>query len=214
MEHAAAAAILGRRTRITADEQRELAALVESDPDARVRSVALGALVHAAPRRSAAARLAVAARDPDRNVRRHAAELAPALGAAARRVSARAARRRRAPRCRSRGVRARRAPERDPRVICGARVADDDCTRRCARARSRGRRARARSAIPAALPVVLAACDDKPAVRRRAVLALAAVRRRRGGSTPAPALEDRDWQTRTSRRRTSGALRSSARTVP
>ena len=81
MERAAAAAILGRRTRITADEQRDLAALVESDPDARVRSVALGALVHAAPRRTAARAWRVAARDTDRNVRRRVAELAPALGA-------------------------------------------------------------------------------------------------------------------------------------
>src|SRR5438045_889613 len=79
LERAAAAATLGRRNRITADEQRELVALVESDPDARVRSVALGALVHAAPRRSAARAWRVAAGDHDQTVRRRAAELAPAL---------------------------------------------------------------------------------------------------------------------------------------
>src|SRR5882762_4608431 len=79
LERAAAAAIRGRRTRISATEQSELAALVESDPDPRVRSVALGALVHSAPRRTAARAWRIAAHDLDRNVRRRAAELAPRL---------------------------------------------------------------------------------------------------------------------------------------
>ena len=44
-------------------------------------------------------------------------------------------------------------------------------TRSCAKPRSPRS---ARSAIPTGLPAVLAGCDDKPAIRRRAVLALAA----------------------------------------
>src|SRR5450432_1245615 len=83
MERAAAAAILGRRSRVTAGEQRDLELLVETDTDARVRSVALGALVHAAPRRRAAVAWRVATTDADAGVRRRAAELAPALGATA-----------------------------------------------------------------------------------------------------------------------------------
>ena len=50
---------------------------------------------------------------------------------------------------------------------------------------------------PTALPAVLSACDDKPAVRRRAVLALAAFEGKEVEARLRKALEDRDWQTRT-----------------
>jgi len=43
---------------------------------------------------------------------------------------------------------------------------------------------------------VLAACDDKPAVRRRAVLALAAFDGPEVEERLRRALEDRDWQVR------------------
>ena len=49
---------------------------------------------------------------------------------------------------------------------------------------------------PSALPVVLAACDDKPAVRRRAVLALAAFDGEEVEARLRLALTDRDWQVR------------------
>jgi HEAT repeat protein len=49
---------------------------------------------------------------------------------------------------------------------------------------------------PSALPMVLIACDDKPAVRRRAVLALAAFDGEAVEARLRQALEDRDWQTR------------------
>ena len=45
LQRAAAAAILGRQARLTPDDRRELEQLVASDPDARVRMVALGAMV-------------------------------------------------------------------------------------------------------------------------------------------------------------------------
>jgi HEAT repeat protein len=196
LERAASAAMLGRRTRITDDEQRELAVLVESDPDARVRSVALGALVHAAPRRSAARAWRVAARDHDQNVRRRAAELAPALhgDASARTLLALLAD--------DESLVAEAAafalgehPGATPRVISAlgraATTHDDALVREAAVA--------ALGAIgdPSSLPVVLAACDDKPAVRRRAVLSLAAFEGRQVDERLTQALEDRDWQTRT-----------------
>ncbi len=195
LERAANAAILGRRSGITEVDRRELETLATSDPDPRVRAVALGALVHAAPRRRAAGAWRAAARDPDANVRRRAAELAPALG---RDASAR--------------VLLALLADRDPlvaeaaafalgehpvattRVVAAlgnaARTHDDALVREAAVA--------ALGAIgdPVALPFVLAACDDKPAVRRRAVLALAAFDGEQVESRLRQALEDRDWQTR------------------
>jgi HEAT repeat protein len=46
------------------------------------------------------------------------------------------------------------------------------------------------------LAVVLRACDDKPAIRRRAVLALAAFDDPAVEARLRHALEDRDWQVR------------------
>ena len=46
------------------------------------------------------------------------------------------------------------------------------------------------------LPSILAACEDKPAVRRRAVLALAPFEGEAVDAALAKALEDRDWQVR------------------
>jgi HEAT repeat protein len=46
------------------------------------------------------------------------------------------------------------------------------------------------------LETVLAACRDKPAIRRRAVLALAAFEGPEVDDALRAALEDRDWQTR------------------
>ena len=196
MDRAAAAATLGHRSHLTAAEQRELRQLVESDPDARVRSIALAALVHAAPRRSAARAWRVAAEDHDPNLRRRAAELAPALhGDASVRVLlslladdaplvAEAA-----------AFALGEHPNATPRMISAlSRAAtehDDALVREAAVA--------ALGAIgdPSALPAVLMACDDKPAVRRRAVLALAAFEGNQVEARLRQALEDRDWQTRT-----------------
>jgi HEAT repeat protein len=49
---------------------------------------------------------------------------------------------------------------------------------------------------PSGLPAVLAACRDKPAVRRRAVLALAPFDGAEVEEALHAALEDRDWQVR------------------
>lgn len=49
---------------------------------------------------------------------------------------------------------------------------------------------------PRGLPAILAACNDKPAVRRRAVLALAPFEGEEVEAMLAKALEDSDWQVR------------------
>lgn len=49
---------------------------------------------------------------------------------------------------------------------------------------------------PRGLPAVLAACTDKPAVRRRAILALAPFEGPEVEAALRSALEDRDWQVR------------------
>src|SRR5438105_422941 len=49
---------------------------------------------------------------------------------------------------------------------------------------------------PATLPAVLGACDDKPAIRRRAVLALAAFEGDGVEARLHAALQDPDWQVR------------------
>ncbi|MFT6813241.1 MAG: HEAT repeat protein [Gammaproteobacteria bacterium] len=49
---------------------------------------------------------------------------------------------------------------------------------------------------PAAVDVIIAACSDKPAVRRRAVLALAPFEGANVEAAIEQALEDRDWQVR------------------
>jgi len=49
---------------------------------------------------------------------------------------------------------------------------------------------------PAGLEAVLAACGDKPAIRRRAVLALAAFDGPQVDEALQAALADKDWQTR------------------
>ena len=97
----------------------------------------------------------------------------------------------RPPRSRSASTRApARARDRALAEVGDARTT----TRSCAKPRSPRS---VRSVTRGALPVVLAACDDKPAVRRRAVLALAAFDGPRGGSAAAAARStDRDWQVR------------------
>ncbi len=195
VERAARAGSLGH-TRLAPEQRRELAAAVESDPDARVRAVALGALVRSGPRRAAASAWRAAASDRDASVRRRAAELAPALGVE---------------------VPARRLVELladdDPLVAEAAAFALGEHPRagragdrrpaprrldphRPARARGRRRRARAPGATRARATSCSAACDDKPAVRRRAVLALAAFDGPEVEERLRRALEDRDWQVR------------------
>jgi HEAT repeat protein len=194
VERAAEVGSLGH-SRTTPEQRRELAAAAESDPDPRVRAIALGALVRAAPRRSAASAWRTAARDRDASVRRRAAELAPALGAE---VSVR---------CllellvddvplvaEAAAFALGEHPRAGTQAIAGlgraASTHADPLVREAAVAALGAR------GDPSSRAVVLAACDDKPAVRRRAVLALAAFDGPEVEERLRNALDDRDWQVR------------------
>jgi HEAT repeat protein len=166
------------------------------DDDARVRAAALGALTRVAPDGAVDA-WERARTDPAPAVRRRAAELAPVLGT--------------------------RVPVRpllelldDPDVTVieaaawavgelGDRAQAADALPALTRTALEHRDALAREAAVAALgalgdraalPAILAACHDKPAVRRRAVLALAPFEGPEVEAALDAALDDRDWQVR------------------
>ena len=176
-------------------DAHQLAAHALDDHDPRVRALAIAALVHTAPRRVSAPVWRRAARDADARVRRRSAEVAPKLG--------------RASAC----------------AVLIELLADDDAWVAEAAAYAIGEHPRpSRAAItslvraatthpdplvreaavaglgaqgdPATLPAVLAACDDKPAIRRRAVLALAAFEGDDVEARLQAALQDPDWQVR------------------
>jgi HEAT repeat protein len=193
---AAAAAGAGRADRPGRSEIAQLVLLSTDDPDPRVRSAALGAIVRGAGRTSAERVWRRAATDADPSVRRRAAELAPgvtvrlgpllalltdpewsvveaaawAVGEIAWSVTNR-----------------RRAV----RALVGLATGHDDPLVREAAVAALG-------AIgdPAALPAVLTATRDRPAVRRRAVLALAPFEGPEVDAALEAALTDPDWQVR------------------
>ncbi len=165
------------------------------DPDPGVRATALGALARSGA--LTADDLASAAIDPDPGVRRRAAGVAAS------------------PAAREAGVRVALVPllrDADASVVevaawaCGevtppepgtvetltslATAHDDALVREAAVA------ALGALGDPAGLPAILAATADKPAVRRRAVLALAPFDGPDVDAALARAREDRDWQVR------------------
>jgi HEAT repeat protein len=190
---AAGAAALGHHPPLSPRAAALLAGLVVEDDDPRVRAAALGALVRVgAP--GAGASWEEAARDPVAAVRRRVAELAPALGATAERVlvgllgdadgsvaeSAAA------------GL-GEVASEGSPAVadLADAATRHDDALVREAAVAALGA-----VGDPSGLPAVLAACGDRPTVRRRAVLALAAFTGPDVETALRRAASDRDWQVR------------------
>jgi len=182
-ELSARVAALGHAGRLTGDDLETVRAATH-DPAPTVRAVAVAALVRAAPVRVAAPAWVSATGDPDPAVRRRAAELAPALAAR------------------------RRGPEPTTTAALVILLVDPDVTvveAALAAAATGHSDALAREAAvaalgalgdPAGLDAVLAACHDKPAVRRRAVLALAPFTGPAVDAALAAALEDRDWQVR------------------
>lgn len=178
--------------------ERDVDALVAGaldDPDPSVRAVALAALVRSAPRRVSAPIWRRAAHDADAKVRRRAAEVAPKLGRAG-----------------ASAVLVELLHDTDvwvaeaaayalgehPRVsgaaltaLVGAATTHTDPLVREAAVAALGARG-----DPATLPSVLAACSDKPAIRRRAVLALAAFEGAEVEAQLQAALTDTDWQVR------------------
>jgi hypothetical protein len=193
-ERAARAASLGHTTRVTAADRRELTSLC-ADPDGRVRAIALAALVRVGPRRDATTTWRTSAQDPDASVRRRAAEVAPGLGAAVPvralltllgdddALVAEAA-------AFALGEHPRAGPQASAGLARAATDHGDPLVREAAVA-ALGARGDAGT-----LSVVLRACDDKPAVRRRAVLALAAFEGPEVEERLQRALTDRDWQVR------------------
>jgi HEAT repeat protein len=197
---AADAASLGQRDDLSTEEADGLARSVVDDPDPRVRAAALAALVRAAPQ-SASTPWHVAAIDGSPAVRRRAADVAPLLA--------------------GRSSRAPLAPalivllgDREVTVVeaaawalgeLGATAVEAGAVRALAHTVTEHDDPLAREAAVAALgalgdpdglPAILTAGSDKPAVRRRAVLALAPFRGDEVDAALQHALEDRDWQVR------------------
>jgi len=195
IDRAADAAALGLRERLPPGASAELERSAQHDTDARVRAAALGALARAGGRRRATAAWRRALADPAAGVRRRAAELAPGIAAPARPLVA-------------------LLGDTDVTVIEAAawslgELGSSAVRAGAVRALSEVARAHedplAREAAvaslgalgdPAGLSAVLAACGDKPAVRRRAVLALAPFDSPEVDAALRAALDDRDWQVR------------------
>ena len=195
---AAELAALGHRGSLSPVElDRIVGAMADDDP--RVRVAALGALARAEAD-EADALWHRALRDPSPAVRRRAAELTPGLGPA--------------------DLAARVSPlltlldDRDVTVVEAAAWATgelgdvaighgaiDALTNVVQHHRDALAREAAVAALGAlgdrdALPAILSACGDKPAVRRRAVLALAPFDGPEVDAAIDVALSDRDWQVR------------------
>jgi HEAT repeat protein len=160
-----------------------------------VRAVALAALVRTAPTRVSGPVWRAGAHDPDPRVRRRAAEVAPKLGRAAHSsvlvellrdddawVAEAAAfaigEQPRPSRAAIAALVETASTHADPLVRESAVAALGACGR------------------PETLATVLAACDDKPAIRRRAVLALAAFEGEAVETRLRAARFDSDWQVR------------------
>jgi HEAT repeat protein len=172
-----------------------LVARATGDPSPGVRAVAVAALVRTASRRVSAPIWRRTAHDQDARVRLRSAEVAPKLGRAATCAVlvelladddawvAEAA-------AYAIGEHPRPSRSAITSLVRAARTHADPLVREAAVA------ALGAQGDPAGLSAVLAACDDKPAIRRRAVLALAAFEGDEVEARLRAALEDTDWQVR------------------
>jgi HEAT repeat protein len=200
VDRAARFASLGHQERVPDDDVALAGVAVTDDPDPRVRAAALGALVRAGHAGQAMRAWAVAVTDADPAVRRRAADLGPAAAqwepdAVGRALVA-------------------ALGDTDVTVVeavawalgeLGTVAVDAGAVEALAAVTTEHRDPIAREAAvaalgalgdPAGLPAVLAACDDRPAVRRRAVLALAPFEGDDVDAALARALTDKDWQVR------------------
>lgn len=197
VERAAAAAATGLRLPVPAGTPDALVRLVDDDVDPRVRAAALGALARLPdPPPSAWAR---AAADPDPSVRRRAADVAPGFADAAAEIAGGLVALLDDREVAVAETAAWALGELGPVAVAAGAVA------RLAEAAEGHTDALVREAAVAALgalgdnaglEAVLAACQDKPAIRRRAVLALAAFDGPEVDAALQAALDDKDWQTR------------------
>jgi HEAT repeat protein len=200
-ERAADAASQGLGRRLDTNGTRALLVTVESDPDARVRAAALAALVRRAPKASARTAWQHATHDDDASVRLRAVELAPLLVTASTRATLTA---------RVLVLLADHAPlvaEAAAFALgeLSAHAANADVVDALARVTTGHADPLVREAAVAALgsigderalAAVLSATRDRPAIRRRAVLALAAFDGPDVEAAIARALTDSDWQVR------------------
>jgi hypothetical protein len=206
VERAAAAAAAGLHRPVPAEAAAALAALVSDDPDGRVRAAALGGLARLPdPPPDPWLR---AAGDADAAVRRRAADLAPAFaGLADRRSSATppVAQERRVAEVLIRLLGDGDAAVAEAAAWALGEVGDGGAVPHLAEAATGHRDPLVREAAvaalgalgdPGGLDAVLAGCADKPAIRRRAVLALAAFEGPAVDAALQAALTDNDWQTR------------------
>jgi HEAT repeat protein len=178
----------------TAADGDELVAATHDD-DPRVRAVALAGVVRRLPRARSVPLWHAATIDPDPRVRLRAAQLAPALGRSASSAAllalladddawvAEAA-------AYAIGEHPRPARGAIDALVATAAANDDALVREAAVA------ALGAQGEPSTLPTILRACDDKPAIRRRAVIALAAFTGAEVEARLQLALTDPDWQVR------------------
>ncbi len=201
IHRAAAAAALGQRRRLSAAESDALRDAVAHDPDERVRGAAVAALARAGASRRATDAWYRATGDEHASVRRRAAEVAPLLAGRARgaaivsplvalladgEVTVVDAAAWALGELGTEAVRDGAVPA----LVAVATTHDDLLGREAAVA------ALGALGDPDGLPAILAACRDKPTVRRRAVLALAPFDGPEVTAALERALQDRDWQVR------------------
>jgi HEAT repeat protein len=195
---AAELASLGHQGPLDRAETARAVRALGNDPDARVRAAALGALVRGGPPDAVRDAWQTGTGDPEPAVRRRAAELAPSAAPAHDTVPALAA----------------LLGDRDVTVVEAAawalgELGPSACragavpalarvveTHRDPLAREAAVAALGALADPAGLSAVLTACNDRVAVRRRAVLALAPFTGPEVDAALARALTDKDWQVR------------------
>jgi HEAT repeat protein len=194
---AAAAVTLGLGGRLPRGAAPLLDGLTRHDVDGRVRAGALGALVRAGGIRRARDTWRRAAADPDPAVRLRAAELAPQLRGAAPVRTVVALLSDEDPGVAEAGAWAlgelgepARASGAVPALVRACRDHPDPLVREAAVA------ALGALADRRGLPAILDACGDRPAVRRRAVLALAPFDGPVVDAALARARADTDWQVR------------------
>lgn len=203
---AAAIAAHGLRRRLSPGIADELARAVTSDSDPRVRAAALAALCRAGGVRRASVAWQAAARDHSSAVRRRACEIAPLLAARFTRASLvpALARLLADPLLADAEVTVVEAAAWALGELDGAALevgavpalAEVTTTHPDAIAREAAVAALGAVGDPAGLDAILAACRDKPTVRRRAVLALAPFEGPAVDAALQHAVGDRDWQVR------------------